>query len=83
MERTEVFRVENGDGDRRMVVYRTARGHFFWQEYALTLLDPADLCSGENPEFWTTTRLSGFYDSSDVAREDAEAELPWTCTTER
>jgi hypothetical protein len=83
MERTEVWRVENGEGDRRLVAYAATRGFFFWQEYARTLLDEQDLCSGESPEFWATTRLSGLYDSLEAARVDAQAELPWTRTTKQ
>ena len=66
---TEVKRIPNLTGDRRMLVL-TDRGELF-------RFDEETYVSQDGYAFWTCTHMSGVYDSARAAERDARMQLPW------
>ena len=66
---TEVKRMSNLDGNRRMVILSEPGGLFRFEEESYVTED--------GYTFWSCTNMSGLYDSAEAAERDARMELPW------
>ena len=67
---SEIKRIPDSDGNRRVVVMSEPGGLFRFEEETLYISD-------DGYEYWSCTHSSGFYSSTEDAERDARIELPW------